>query len=44
MTILSRVHSEAHFELLASGAKYRSLGQGRDAVGHEARGSEIAHF
>lgn len=44
MTVLSGVHNEAHLGLLASDAKYRSLGQGCDAVGHEARGSKLAHF
>lgn len=42
--MLSGVHNEAHFGLLALGAKYRSLGQGCDAVGHGARGSRIVHF
>ena len=44
MTLLSGVHNEAHFGLLSSGVKFRSLGQGCDAVGHEVRRSGIVHF
>lgn len=44
ITVLSGVHNEAHIGLLPLDAKYRSLGQGCDAVGHEARSSGIVHF
>ena len=44
MTVLSGVHNEAHFGLLTLNAKYRSLGQGCDAVGGEVRGSGTVDF